>query len=108
MANILVWYHDGTKIDNNSQPTPIVNEPSLSGTATNGQAEVYAGSPITTTAAPNATSFAWIETDADVRYRVNSPAPAVQVAATVLHKKIAAGEGAIALRPGQTISFIDA
>ena len=107
MANVKIWYHDAARIDANGRETLVLNEPSLN---TGDAAETYTSGAVAvnTTGAPNATAFAWVETDADIRYTVNNPSPAAQNTATANHKKISAGEGAIAMRPNQTLSIIDA
>lgn len=103
MAEIKIWYHDALLVDANSFSTPILNEPSI---VENDLAEQVT-TPAASNPAPKGTRFAYIETDADIRYTVRNPLPAAQTLATANHKKILTGQDGIALREGQTISFID-
>jgi len=102
MGTALIWYHDAALIDNNGRATLVVNEPSVSA----GDIAETVNTPGPSQPAPESTAFAVVEADVNMRYTVrNSGSNQI---ATPSHKLFAAGVGQIALRPGQTIHFVDA
>lgn len=106
MANVIYWFHQAATIDSNGWPIPVVAEPSLR--ATPGSADVgeTLTTPDVTTEAPPASEFLTIETDVKVRYTLRQAGDTASVA-TALCKSLDTPGGQVAIRPGQSIHFID-
>ena len=103
MATIKVWFHQAATIDSNGMSIPVLSEPSLN--ADDAAESVVL--PGVTSAAPVATEFAVIETDKDIRYTVRKEgqtSPNASADTKILYK----GRDQIALRPKQTIHFVEA
>ena len=104
-GTVKIWWHDGATKDVRYNELPVVNEPEL------GFETVAVGAtPANSGAAPEDAVVAIIESDVDIRYAVRLPGGS-QNADPVNSKPIrTTGHGidSIGVRPGYSISFVEA
>lgn len=100
-----IWWHDGATKDVRYNELPVVNEPEL------GFETVAIGAiPASTGTAPDDAVVAIIECDVNLRYVVRLPGGS-QATDPVNSKPLSAtgfGTDSIGVRPGYSISFVEA
>lgn len=104
-GTVKIWWHDGAVVDVRHHDIPVVNEPELGF-----ETVAVSGTPANSGPAPEDSKVAIIETDIDVRYLVRREG-GTGLADSVSSKPIALtglGTDAIGVRPGYSISFVEA
>ena len=100
-----IWWHDGATKDVRYNELPVVNEPELSF-----ETLAVGATPANSGPAPEDAVVAIIECDVNVRYVVRKPGGS-QTADPVNSKPLFAtgfGTDSIGVRPGYSISFVEA
>ena len=104
-GTVKIWWLDGAVVDVRHHDIPVVNEPELGF-----ETVAISGTPANSGPAPADAQVAIIETDVDLRYVVR-PEGGTVLADAATSKPIATtglGTDAIGVRPGYSISFVEA
>ncbi len=103
-GTVKIWWHDGAVRDIRYHDIPVVNEPELGY-----ETVAVSATPASSGPAPANATFAVVETDKKVRYRVRRPGD-LTPANAVASKPIPAtgfSTDTIGVAAGETISFIE-